>query len=366
MEKSAEDLNLFETVERYLQHRMTDEEYREFQQKMNQDDIFRQEVDEAILFLQLLNKSAERNRNKRRIEKYHAEMEREAGIISLKYLKGKRNVLIQFVKISAVAAVVALITTFIFLYATGFITKYYHLTQYNELKKDIATISKKQNSLWKALFSSDKKSDYIYSGTCFAVSTDGCLATSYHLVNGFDSFEIINETDSMISYRARLLFADPLTDLAIIKIVDPQFKGFHDIPYGISQEMAALGEQVFTLGYSKKDIVYGEGSLRSVTGFNSDTLAYEISIPVNPGTSGAPLLDSKGNLIGIITARDDNNDGSAYAVKSMFFKNLIEQKNNESDSVLVSLSAKNKIRDLKRINQVSKLKPFIFRLEVKR
>lgn len=366
MQDKVYDLKLIELVEKYLENTLEGKEYEDFIEKLNNDNVFRKEVDEISELLSLLDRNAERKKLKAKLERIHLETERRNSIFSLNYYRSKHNTVFHYLKISAVAAMVAVITSFVFLYATGFIQKFYHLNQYNELKKDIADISKKQNSLWKALFSSDKKNETFFTGTCFAISENGYLATCFHLVKGFDSFEVINENDSALSYKAKFLFGDPQLDLAIIKIEDEKFKGLPKIPYAISNTSAELGEDIYTMGFSKKDIVFGEGSLRSKSGFNCDTLAYEISIPVNPGNSGAPVIDSKGNLIGIVSARDDNNSGSAYAIKSFYLTSFINNINKELLDSTITLPRVNRLKELKRTQQIGKLLPFIFRLEIRK
>jgi serine protease Do len=81
---------------------------------------------------------------------------------------------------------------------------------------------------------------------------------------------------------------------------------------------------VFTLGYPREDVVYGEGSLSARSGFEGDTAFYQVSIPVNPGNSGGPLLDERGNLIGVVSGRQNDAQSAAFATKSSYLVRLVD------------------------------------------
>jgi len=85
--------------------------------------------------------------------------------------------------------------------------------------------------------------------------------------------------------------------------------------------MTDLGEEIFTLGYprSDNDIVYGKGYLSAQSGFEGDSNAYQIQISANPGYSGAPVFNDNAELIGIISTRQKQAEGVAFAIKSKRF-----------------------------------------------
>ena len=69
------------------------------------------------------------------------------------------------------------------------------------------------------------------------------------------------------SFNATIVFIDAEKDLAILKIEDENFKPFTSIPYSISKSSTDLAEPIYTLGYPRDEIVYGEGYLSAKTGF---------------------------------------------------------------------------------------------------
>ena len=66
------------------------------------------------------------------------------------------------------------------------------------------------------------------------------------------------------------------------------------------------------------------GVISSKTGYQGDVAMYQISAPIQPGNSGGPLFDSKGNVIGIISAKHKGAENVGYAIKTSYLKNLIE------------------------------------------
>ncbi|MEJ7661586.1 MAG: serine protease [Hymenobacter sp.] len=104
-----------------------------------------------------------------------------------------------------------------------------------------------------------------FSGTGFALTADGYLVTSYHVIQGADSLLI--EGRDRQHYHAETVYSDVAHDLAILRITDKKFTGFGRLPYTFKAGQADLGERVFTLGYPREDVVYGEGALSARSGF---------------------------------------------------------------------------------------------------
>ena len=161
-----------------------------------------------------------------------------------------------------------------------------------------------------------------FSGTGFALTSEGYLVTSYHVIQGADSLLI--EGRNHQRYHAEPVYSDVKHDLAILRITDRKFTGFGRLPYAVKSGQADLGERVFTLGYPREDVVYGEGSLSARSGFEGDTAFYQVSIPVNPGNSGGPLLDERGNLIGVVSGRQNDAQSAAFATKSSYLVRLVD------------------------------------------
>ena len=112
-----------------------------------------------------------------------------------------------------------------------------------------------------------------------------------------------------------------------------------------------MGEHIFTLGYPREEVVYGEGYLSAKSGYFGDTTSYQISISVNPGNSGGPVINKNGEVIAIITSKEKNVDGVVFAIKSKnIYKALEEIKASES----IKLPSSSAIKGMDRENQIKK------------
>lgn len=172
------------------------------------------------------------------------------------------------------------------------------------------------------------------SGTGFAISSNGYIATNYHVVENASLIHVKgikgNFTKSM---TAKIVVVDKNNDLAIIQIDDPSFTSLGTIPYTFKNSFANVGEDVFALGYPLTEIMGDEikltnGIVSSKTGIQGDVTMYQVSTPIQPGNSGGPLFDKNGNVIGVITAsinrRLNLTENVNYAIKINYLKNLID------------------------------------------
>jgi S1-C subfamily serine protease len=146
------------------------------------------------------------------------------------------------------------------------------------------------------------------SGTGFALSSDGYIVTNYHVIKGASNIVIRGvEGDFSKTYKAKLVIEDKNNDIAILKIDDITFKSFGIIPYVISNKSYDVGTSIFCLGYPLRatmgdEVKLTNGIISSKSGFKGDITTYQITAPVQPGNSGGPLFDDKGDLMGIINA----------------------------------------------------------------
>lgn len=268
-----------------------------------------------------------------------------------------------------VAASVAILSAFSTLFLTSVWKNYQRQSSngYALLRREVESIKRTQRAMLRDINATTAAPEAplaAFSGTGFALSSNGFLVTSYHVVKDADSLLVEGGPDHT-RYRAMTVYRDELHDLAILRITDRRFKSLGKLPYTFKKADADLGERVYTLGYPREDVVYGEGALAARTGFEGDSAFYQVSVPVNPGNSGGPLLDDRGNMIGIISGRQLDIQSAAFAVKSSALLKLLERlPADDTATVKPQLPKANQLSGNRRPEQIRRLQDFVFVVKV--
>ena len=203
------------------------------------------------------------------------------------------------------------------------------------------------------------------TGTGFAISTNGYIVTNYHVVNNANSIKVrgVNNEFS-ISYIAKVVASDKNNDLAIIQINDSRFTSISNVPYSIRNNTVDVGENVFVLGYPLTasmgdEIKLTTGIISAKSGFEGDITTYQITAPIQPGNSGAPVFDSNGLLIAVTNAKHTIAENAGYAIKTNYLKNLIE-----SLPTNITFQTTNLLQSKPLTEQVKVLKKFVYIIEI--
>jgi len=176
----------------------------------------------------------------------------------------------------------------------------------------------------------------IGSGSGFIVSSDGLVLTNKHVAStkGADYTVVTNDGQK---HPAKVLAIDPVQDLAIIKINNTDGKTFTPLKLGdsngiqIAQTAIAIGN---ALGQFSNTVSVGviSGLSRTIsasdtTGEFSETLEdiIQTDAAINSGNSGGPLLNLKGEVIGINTAMAEGAENIAFAIPINYAKRDISQ-----------------------------------------
>ncbi len=162
-------------------------------------------------------------------------------------------------------------------------------------------------------------------GSGFFISADGYAVTNNHVVEKAESVQVT--TDDGKTHKAKVIGADPRTDLALIKVDDGPF------PYvKLSEKTPRIGDWVLAVGNP-----FGLGGtvtagIVSARGRDIGASAYDdfiqIDAPVNKGNSGGPTFDTEGNVIGVNTAIFSPSGGSvgiAFAIPADTVKTVVDQ-----------------------------------------
>ena len=138
------------------------------------------------------------------------------------------------------------------------------------------------------------------SGSGFFITDDGYLLTNFHVVENAATVKVSTAQGIL---PAKVVKADATNDVALLKVTG----AFKALPV-MSSRTAKLGETVFTVGYPNIELQgfsskLTKGEISSLTGLKDDPHWFQVSVPVQPGNSGGPLVNQHGNVVGIVAAR---------------------------------------------------------------
>ena len=163
------------------------------------------------------------------------------------------------------------------------------------------------------------------------------VVTCWHVLDGHDRFYLISE--ALPKTPLKLVMKDRQNDLAILEIPSHDLTSHGILP--ISMRSPVTAGTVFTSGFPHVDFLgkapkYTEGSISAVSGFDDDPRILQISVPVQSGNSGGPLLDERGCVVGIVASKlaaarifewtGDLPQNINYAVKSAYLRTLLDGK----------------------------------------
>lgn len=365
------DDQLLEVIERYLNGEMKPDERKKFELLRREDAGVDGKVVEHKLFISLLKQYGERVEMESRLNAIHDEIDvhtlkENLMIHPMWIVQMWRN---HHSKIS-VAASVAIFTVLSVVLFTGKLTNSDN-PNIIELKNKVERLDRSNTNLSRSInaIKSDKSvkgkpvvDKSTFTGTGFAITADGLIATNYHVVDGANAVSVQNAQGD--SYKAEVLYAEPQHDIAILKIVDKTFEGLDAVPYTFKRAEGNIAEQISTYGYPEGYPAYSPGSLSSLVGQNGDSVHYKITIPIIPGNSGGPLWDSKGNIIGITDAKQSQAEGEHFAIKSRYLLNAIKNIPADSLDKKVILNKKNTLAGLSEAQKTEKTKNFVFMVKV--
>ena len=175
----------------------------------------------------------------------------------------------------------------------------------------------------------------VAAGTGFVISKDGFILTNNHVVEGATKIEVSLFGDDDITYTAKVIGRDPLTDSALIELTEKP-RELVEVKFGDSSQMQP-GDWVMAIGNPfglahtvSVGVVSANrpGNLPVAQQRFADVIQTDAAI--NPGNSGGPLLNARGEVIGINTAiysdaRQQGNIGIGFAIPINTVRELLPQ-----------------------------------------
>jgi serine protease Do len=176
----------------------------------------------------------------------------------------------------------------------------------------------------------------VAAGSGFIISKDGLILTNNHVVEGATKIEVsLYGEEDQVSYKARVVGRDPLSDSALIELTDKPNHPLPEARFGDSSQVQP-GDWVMAIGnpfglahtVSVGVISAVERPFPTAEGRSQQVLQTDAAI--NPGNSGGPLLNIRGDVIGMNTAIYANNGsggnvGIGFAIPINLVRDLLPQ-----------------------------------------
>jgi V8-like Glu-specific endopeptidase len=365
-----DDIKILDAVERYIRGEMSPDERLYFEQMRKTNPEVDQLVVEHTLFLQQMNRFGEWKKFKQSLHDTHIHLA-EQGKISSDKLKGKAKIIYlwkRYKRVTAIAASIAGITAITISMLVWSLSPKAPTEEIERLKGKISVIEKKTNEQTneinkvKNTINAPIHPIYKTGGTGFLIDGKGYLITNAHVIENYKNIAVQNNKG--VEFNAKVIKVDADKDIAILKIEDDNFKPLVSIPYSISKSATDLAEPVFTLGYPRNEIVYGQGYLSATTGFNGDTLSCQIEIAANPGNSGSPVFNGNGEVIGILSTRQKTAEGVVFATHSKYIYLTLNELKKDTAYKNIKLPTVSNIKGLDRTKQVNKIEDYVYMVKV--
>jgi serine protease Do len=157
-------------------------------------------------------------------------------------------------------------------------------------------------------------------GTGFVVDREGAIATNLHVVVGAADIKV-RTLDGTVLTVPRVLALDPDHDLALID-VDPR-QPLPVLALGDSDKVSA-GDPVIAIGnpLGVLDYTVSDGLISSVRAVSPELTLLQISAPISQGSSGGPLFNSFGEVIGVATAIFNEGQNLNFGVPSNYVRKM--------------------------------------------
>jgi hypothetical protein len=187
-------------------------------------------------------------------------------------------------------------------------------------RKDIPAIAKAANGAIVSIVMSDKDGHAIAQGSGFLISNDGVTLTNYHVI-AEGSSAVVKFPDGAFYVVDGVLASDKARDIAVIKA---HGQNFRPLPLGNSDRVQ-VGEDVVAIGNPLSlESTVSNGIVSGIRAVEENGGKYlQITAPISPGSSGGPLFNMAGEVIGITTMYLKGGENLNFAIPINDAKRLL-------------------------------------------
>lgn len=184
--------------------------------------------------------------------------------------------------------------------------------------KTISQIVKEQSAAIVAIAASSPETGYTTTGSGFIINSDGIVVTSFHVVSQATQAVVKLKNGKIYNVKA-LASYDFWRDVCLLKI---EARNLPTVDLGDS-DYAALGEQIVVIGNPLGlEHTVASGIISSIRDMG-DTSLIQINVPVSPGSSGSPVFNMKGEVIGVVTSSMIEGQLLNFSTPINYVRNLI-------------------------------------------